>query len=168
MPAKTISIAGKDAPRDFIFCNFKVTREKWNKYKLSDNSILKTKFVLINIIAEKDYKKKLETRTRNKKIAIGIGIKSHNVTGIEAPENLRGKPAKKSYSMKELRSSAVEEDLDIEVIKETWNEYKLEDKGTIKIKNSPINVSRTNKYDGHGLPIYLIDFTADIKIKFKK
>jgi len=38
---------------DFVYADFEVVRERWNKYKLEDNSILKTKFVLINVILEK-------------------------------------------------------------------------------------------------------------------
>lgn len=117
--------------------------------------------MLLKKITERNLKRK-------GKVPIGIGIQSSYVAGIEAPISLRGKSEKRSYSTEELRSSIVEDDLDIEIIEETWNEYKLEDKGTIKIKSSPINVSRTNKLDKYGIPIYLVNSSVDMKIDFKK
>ena len=49
-----------------------------------------------------------------------------------------------------------------------WNIYELADgMFEMKVRNSPINISRTNKFDVYGIPIYLVDSTADIKIKAK-
>lgn len=81
---------------------------------------------------------------------------------------LRGEPDTKTYTIKELRSSIVKEDLDFEPLKQTWNAYNLENGIAIKVRNSPINVSRTSKFDNRGLPIYLVDSTADVKVKLPR
>jgi len=157
-----------EVPRDFIFVDFKVKREQWNKYKLEDGSILKTKFVLINVLMEKDFEEKIKTaRAKKEKVKLGFGIQSKNVVGVEVPPKLRGEPSTERYSSDELRASVVEEDVEvIEVITQRWNVYDLAN-GVfeMKVRNSPINVSRTNKFDVYGIPIYLVDSTADIKIR---
>jgi len=99
---------------------------------------------------------------------LGIGLQSNNVIAIEAPEALRGPPSEKDYSISELRSSIVDQDIVIQEGNETWSIYKLEDNGEIRVKNSPISVSRTNKYDRYGLPIYLVNFSADVGIKLPR
>jgi len=161
-------VSGEKIPRDFVFVNLEVVREGWNSYKLEDGSILKTKFVLINVIMEKNFKQKIEKARTEKGLGLGLGISSHNVIGVEAPIELRGEPSTKACSLDELRASVVKEDMDFDVIKETWNVYKLEEGIMMKARSSPINVSRTSKFDMHGLPIYLVDFTADVKVSLPK
>jgi len=156
---------------DFIYADFEVVRERWNKYKLEDNSILKTKFVLINVILEKtldeavkEFETFIEKGKKPKGVEMGIGFQSRNIMGIEAPRRLRGEPSSKKYKTKELRASIIKDDLDFEVLEETWNSYKLKNGITLKIRNSPINVSRTSKFDIRGTPIYVVDFGVDMKL----
>jgi len=159
-----------EVPRDFIFVDFKVKREEWNKYKLEDGSILKIKFVLINVLMEKDFEEKIKAaREKKERVKLGFGIQSKNVVGVEVPHELRGNPSTKIYTLDELRAAIVKEDLEItEVITQRWNIYELADgMFEMKVRNSPINISRTNKFDIYGIPIYLVDSTADIKIKAK-
>jgi len=47
-------------------------------------------------------------------------------------------------------------DLDFEVVKEDWNQYKLEDGSTIKVKVVVSKIIRTNKYLPNGEPIYVV------------
>jgi len=160
-------ITGK-VPADFVVVDFEVVREGWNRYKLEDEAVLKTKFVLISVVAEKNFKEIIERAKTEKGLKVGFGFQSHNVVGVEAPMRLRGEPDTKTYTIEELRSSIVKEDLDFEVLTETWNVYKLENGVMIKVRNAPINVSRTSKFDSRGLPIYLVDSTADVKVSLKE
>lgn len=166
---KSTAVPAKKVPADFVFADFEVVREGWNRYRLlEDNTILKTKFVLINVIMEKNYKEIMEKAKTEKGLKMGFGFKSQNVIGVEVPMRSRGEPDTKKYTIKELRSSIVKEDLDFETLKETWNVYKLKNGIEIKVRNTPINVSRTSKFDDRGLPIYLVDSTADLKVKLPK
>jgi len=156
---------------DFVYADFEVVRERLNKYKLEDNSILKTKFVLINVILEKtldeavkEFEILIEKGKKPEGLKMGIGFQSRNIMGIEAPRRLRGEPSSKTYKIEELRASIVKDDLDFEVSEETWNSYKLKNGITLKIRSSPISVSRTSKFDIRGTPIYVVDFGADIKM----
>ena len=146
------------------YVNFDIINEPWNKYKLSDGSILKSKFVLINVLTDKDFKENVKKSHIDKKDAIGLTMQSHNVVGVEVPENLRGPADNKIYSKQELRAAIVEDDLDTETLSETWNSYNVEGEITLKIKSTPIRVSRTNKFDSYGIPTYLYDFSADFKV----
>jgi len=166
---KSASVSVEKVPPDVVFVDFEVVREGWNKYRLiQDETILKTKFVLINVIMEKNYKKIMEGAKTEKGLKIGFGFQSQNVIGVEAPARLRGEPDTKTYTIEELRSSIVKEDLDFETLKETWNVYNLEDGITIKVRGAPIRVSRTSKFDSQGLPVYLVDSTADVKVTLPK
>jgi len=161
-------VSGEKLPRDFVFVSFEAAREGWNSYKLEDGSILKTRFVLINVIMEKNFKQKIEKARTEKGIGLGVGFSSNNVIGVEASIELRGEPSTKACSLDELRASVVKEDMDFDIIKETWNVYKLEEGIVMKARSSPITISRTSKFDSHGLPIYLVDFTADVKVSLPK
>ena len=165
---KSTSVSVKKVPPDFVFVDFEVVREGWNRYRLEDGTILKTKFVLISVTMEKNYKKIMERAKTEKGLKMGFGFKSQNVIGVEAHMRLRGESDTKTYTIGELRSSIVKEDLDFEVQTEIWNVYKLKNGITIKVRNSPINVSRTSKFDNRGLPIYLVDWTADVKMRLPK
>jgi hypothetical protein len=49
------------------------------------------------------------------------------------------------------------EDLDFETVKEDWNEYKLSDGSTLKVKTVLIGVRRLkNQYTPTGDPVYVI------------
>lgn len=47
-------------------------------------------------------------------------------------------------------------ELDFEIIKETWNKYKLEDGSIVRLKNPLIKVYKTDKSDVLGIPVYRI------------
>lgn len=156
-------------PRSLKYVDFEVGQEKWSKYKLEDDTILKCKFVLINVTTEKSLDKMIEEakRKREKGVKIPFGIQGRNVIGVETPERLRGEPSGK-YTPEELRSSIVKEDMNFEILEEHWNDYKLKNDMQLRIRNSTISVSRTSKFNSRGDPVYLVDSTADVKIKVPK
>lgn len=152
--------------KDFEYVAFEVEKEPWNRYRLEDKSILKTKFVLINIFAEKGWRQKIQKVKGSKdKVGIAMRLQPTTVAGVQVVQpKLFGTPATGNLTHQELASSVVKNDLDIEVIAESWNIYRLPENFVVKVKSSPVNVARTSKFDGEGVPIYLIDFSADIKI----
>jgi hypothetical protein len=169
MQAKSISNMSKRSILDFEYIGFEVERENWNKYRLEDKTILKTKFILINAFAEKGYKEKIQkARAEKRKEDFGFKFQPTTVTGVEAPPNLIGTPCSQRFTIQELESSVVKDDIDFETIAQTWNIYKLADDLVMKVRNAPMSVRRTSKFDSEGLPIYLVDFTADVKIGPRK
>jgi len=153
----------KVTPSNFQFVDFKVIREEWNKYKLEDGTIIKMKFVLISVMMEKSLEEFVKEAKERKgtKVGMGVVVQSRNVMGVEAPKKLRGQPSG-TYSHQDLQASIIKRDMDFEVITEKRNEYKLENGITIKVKSSPLEISKTSKYDQQGLPIYIVNSTADM------
>ena len=60
------------------------------------------------------------------------------------------------------------EDVEFETVKEDWNEYRLSDGATLKIKLVLVKVLRTNQYDQTGDPIYVVNSTNVVKAKVPK
>jgi hypothetical protein len=157
----------KPLPPNAKFVGFEIEKEDWDKYKLVDGSLLKARFILTGILMDKTID---EIRGILKELApgqvpkIGFGFRSQYLFATEPPQNLRGAPAVRKYSVEELRNSIVKEDIDFETLKSTWNSYRLENGITVKCRLSPTVVSRTNKFDEGGMPIYIIDSTIDVKV----
>ena len=139
-----------------ILISFEVKNEDWNVFQLEDDSILRAKFVLINILGKRSGK------------GFDGSLQSQNVLGVYAPEDLRRKPSE-PYTKEELAKSIVKDDVDVaKVIRQPWNEYELDTGLSLKVKIVPISIARTNKYDGEGMPIYLVNLSAIIKGKMPK
>jgi len=56
------------------------------------------------------------------------------------------------------------EDVDFEERKEFWNEYKLKDGTTIKVRLILIGVKRLKKYAPDGNPIYIINSNNVLRV----
>ena len=133
--------------------DFKIKNEDWSIFQLADGTLLKSKLVLINFLEK-----------RSGKGFEGI-MQLQNVLGVFSPEELRGKPSE-SYTQEELAKSIVNDDVDIaKVINQPWNEYELDNGISFKVKNIPVNIAKTDKYDKEGMPIYLVNATALAKGK---
>jgi len=131
---------------------FEILSEPWNKYKLSDKSILYVRTIAINII-KTGYDE--------------FGKPSYSVTTTtiyhaRAPKELRGNPTMPPPTLEILMDSIVEE-VNLIPEREDWNHYKLEDGTTIKLKTVLPKVQRTTKYDQLGEPLYII-YSQDIVI----
>lgn len=136
-----------------ILVDFKVHKEEWSIFQLADDTTLKSKLVLINIFGRRSGKGFEGT------------LQIQNVLGVFSPEELRGKPSK-PYTKEELANSIVKDDVDIaKVIQQPWNEYELDDGTLVKIKNVPVHIARTSRFDREGMPIYFVDSTTIVKGK---
>lgn len=137
--------------------DFEVLKEPWNKYEISDGSVLKTKFIL----------KKIQVKELSEKKA-NFNIDSQNLTVIYPATELKGEPDNKAYSPVELKKAVKKEDLRYNISQEEWNEYLLDDATRIRVKTTVIRISRTSKFDKVGDPIYLVDTSAIVDIKRPK
>jgi hypothetical protein len=138
------------------YIDFKATHEDWSEYKLADGTILKARFVLIKVVDEGEYDEHGNPV---------YGINSINAVGVLVPEKLRGEPSETKYSRSELEASIVDEDIEFEKIKEGWNTYELENGAKISVKLVLVSVSRTNKFDSRGEPIYIFNIQPLMKGK---
>lgn len=133
--------------------DFEVIDEPWNKYELSDQSILKTRYIL------KTVHRSIVNGKNNYR---GDGIP---LTIILVPPKLKGRSDPKKYSPKELQANIDKEDMKFRIIHEEWNEYLLDDCITIRMKSTMTNISRTKKRDHNGDPIYNVDSNVLVQVK---
>lgn len=129
---------------EFGYTEFEKLKEEWNAYRVQDGSTVLLKLVLIWV---RLFEKKGEGTMRYK-------VKTGKII-IPAPE-LCGKPAVRKYTRTELKESIVEENLEFGLVEDSWNEYKLEDGSTLRIKPVLSKVSRTDKFNEDGEPIYIL------------
>lgn len=125
---------------------FEIIKEPWNKYKLEDSTIIKTRFILIHVVKE----------GVDESGGPIYNFNSDNVVGAVAPKELIGTPSNRTYTLEE-RMSSIEKELSFETIQEDWNEYKLADEVILKVKLVLIKVAKTSLRDGRGQPLYLVN-----------
>lgn len=147
-----------------IFVDFKTNREEWNKYKLTDDTLIRAKMVFSGFAMEENLDEVAKKVKPDQKLKIGLAFRSTTLFAVESPQKLRGSSDSKRYSVEELRTSIVDKEIDFETRKAVWNSYTLENGINVKVRISPISISRTSKFDNFGMPTYLVDFGADIKM----
>lgn len=126
--------------------DFDVMREPWNVYQLEEGPILRIKYVMTRVLRKK------EAGGR-----VGYAFKGQNVVSFShIPDELKGTPTQAIYSPMELQTSIVNDDVRYSTLIEEWNEYYTEDGASIRVKLTVVKVSRTNKTDKEGDPVYLV------------
>jgi len=126
----------------FTEMEFETEKENWNYYQLADGSKLKIKIIIANILEDRLNKDKTE-----------YSINWSNVLGVIPHKRMKNKKQKPI------------DDLNFEVINETSNEYSLSDGTKISVKPNLSQISRTDKLDQMGKPIYVIQSLPSVKIK---
>ncbi len=139
---------------DFEYVEVKKAKEDWNIYKLDDGAEVRTKFVLVKVIRQKGL---------GKAGTPIYGVNSTNAVGVFVPKRLRDKPSSRKYSRSELEKSITKRDLDYNTKRESWNRYVLEDGTVLQIKLAMVEISKTDKFDNKGEPIYIVRTNPLIK-----
>ncbi len=86
---------------------------------------------------------------------IGYELEGQYISSLHhVPDHLKGLRSETRYTEEELKSSIIEEDVKYNTLAEEWCEYIAEDGTRIRIKSTVTKVSRTNKTDKRGDPIY--------------
>lgn len=141
--------------------DFEILREPWNKYSLKDGTNLKSRFILLKI------KKRLAPATVTEK-KTEYGFEGQNLTvAYNVPSELKGPSSNAQYSPQQL-SESKKDDISYDTLGEEWNEYVLEDGTTLRIKNTVVSVSRTDKADKNGDPVYFVTNSQILGIKPRK
>lgn len=127
--------------------DFEILREPWQKYSVEDGSYVKSRFVITKF-------KKREPTTAEERLA--YGFEGQNiVVAYNVPPERKGTPSTETYSPEQLADGAQE--MRYTIVSEEWNEYVLEDGATVRIKNNVTSITRTNKFDRNGDPIYVVN-----------
>ena len=136
--------------------DFEIIKEPWNKYQISDNSILKTRTIL----------KKIDRVMEGDKISFTMDAQT--LTVIYADPTLKGTPNPKPVTNEEMMKSIDKPDMRYDTSSQEFNEYLLDDGTKIKIFSNVTAVSRTTLKDIHGDPVYRIQSANNIEIKPSK
>jgi hypothetical protein len=108
-----------------------------------------------------------EREITGKAASFGVSANTKSVVGVEAHPKLRGIPSG-SLLQEELRKHITKEDLAVKETLEPWNEYRIENGITLKIRYTLLNVDLTDLYDSQGSPVYLISGTLQMKLRLPK
>jgi len=127
--------------------SFEVIREPWNIYELPDGTLLKVKHVLKRVFKRRDPEGKISWETDVQAI----------ITLSHVPEKSKGPPSTTGYSHEQLLSQIVERDITYKTLSEEWNEYILEDGTKLRMKFTVARISKTDKFDRRGEPIYIVE-----------
>ena len=82
---------------------------------------------------------------------------------LSVPTGLRGPPSCQQYSPTDLASAVVRRNLRFVKTRETANEYVTASGERFELSLVLADVSRTNKFDATGNPIYLVNTQVNIQ-----
>jgi hypothetical protein len=131
MEIKKIDDLGKEL-------DFTIVSEEWNRYNLSDGSVLKIRPIVVKIF---------ETEQKTPTGEPVFGFASLNVASVTVPDELK-KPSKGEEN--------IETPVEFEPVKEIWNTFTLEERFNLKVKLVVSRVTRTSKVNQFGEPIYFV------------
>lgn len=145
--------------RDWVLVIFKVQKEDWVYYDLSDGTRMKFK-----LVARMVYRSK--SRTDGK----GRPIYSVDIAPVMAlssfPESLRRTPSIGSITYRRLEKMQPEEKVTFEMMKdsnETCSVYLLDDGAVMTSAFKLASASRTKLRDNTGAPVYQTRWNVDTK-----
>ena len=131
--------------------DFKVIKEFWDAYNLSDGTILKNRVILTGV------KKWDNSSKENKDNEYEFDFQS--IQSFIFSKKSKGNPHTKLYTKQELDES-YKIDIVHNTISEKWNEYVINDDGTkLKLKSTITRITKSDIFLQNGDPIY------NVKIK---
>lgn len=140
------------------YLQFDALSEPWVTYNLSDQSKLRLKTVVVNIIKTGQYDE------FGKPV---YGVMSNTIQVVRAPKELRGNPTNPMPTPQQINDSIIE-DVNSSVENDEWNTYRCEDGTTINLKVIIVSIKRTSKVDPLGEPIYMVSTQNMIKDEVPK
>lgn len=132
------------------FEDFKIEKEDWNVYKLTDGTILKLRQILLAV--------RKDPATGDLQPSL-----SNLIMAVLPPKILQGASSSLKYSPQELSESVIEGGVKYEVVQEVANEYVTKGGLKLVVRLRSINVGKTSKYDASGYPIYLVNAATEIQ-----
>ena len=130
------------------FVDFKIIRENWNKYELDDGSIIRTRFILSQIVSTE------EPAPQDDDLNLGF-MEPRIITSIFAPIDKRGTPDR-NYSVPELEKFVINKDC--KIINKTINDPSIymTESMLIFVYNVIDRIEKTSKFSASGMPHYIV------------
>ena len=144
---------------DYELVDFDVIRESWHVYELEDDTVIRTKNVLMTIIDAGPLEESEASTPGMRKY--GFGLKLLNM--VHSPKHLRG-PKGKAWPISELEKFIIQRNLKFRQIKDGGNcEYRTK-KSQIIVSTRVKHVDKTSKFDANGMPSYIIRTESQILV----
>ncbi len=136
---------------DLSVLDFKVIKEFWDAYDLSDGTRLKNRVILTGV-------KKFEKYHKDSK-GNEYEFDFQSIQSFIFSKKSKGNPHAKLYTKQELDGS-YKIDIVHNAVSEKWNEYMIDDDGAkLKLKSTVTRISKSDIFLQNGDPIY------NVKIK---
>ncbi|WP_458743401.1 hypothetical protein [Candidatus Nitrosocosmicus sp. T] len=137
---------------EFVTLDFKVIKEYWDSYLLSDDTKLKSRVVLTGV--------KKSTVNPSKEYEFNF----QSIQSFIFSDKATGQQHKKLYTKEEVESSYNKE-IVFSTTSEKWNEYLLDDDTRVRLKNTIAGVTKSDLYLQNGDPIYNVKIRVLSKVK---
>ena len=137
--------------------DFKVIKEFWDEYNLSDGTVLKNRVILTGVKKLDSQYKDNKDNKDNKGNEYEFDFQS--IQSFIFSKKSKGNPHSKLYTKQELDDS-YKMDIVHNAVSEKWNEYMINDDGAkLKLKSTVTRISKSDIFLQNGDPIY------NVKIK---
>jgi hypothetical protein len=137
---------------EFITLDFKVIKEYWDSYLLSDDTKLKSRVILTGV--------KKSTVNPSKEYEFNF----QSIQSFIFSDKATGQQHRKLYTKEEVESSYNKE-IVFSTTSEKWNEYLLDDDTRVRLKNTIAGVTKSDLYLQNGDPIYNVKIRVLSKVK---
>jgi hypothetical protein len=140
---------------DYGYVDFKTIKEGWSEYSLEDGTIIRARVLLLKIVREgHDFK-----------------FNEESFATVFCPPESKGPLGSSKISPDEMAKIVVSlknEDVNVIISKEYWNEYELNTGDKVSSKVVLVSTSQTDRYDEIGDPIYTIQLQTLHKVIQKR
>ena len=137
---------------EFVTLDFKVIKEYWDSYLLSDDTKLKSRVVLTGV--------KKSTVNPSKEYEFNF----QSIQSFIFSDKATGQPHMKLYTKEEVESSYNKE-VTFSTTSEKWNDYLLNDDTRVRLKNTIAGITKSDLYLQNGDPIYNVKIRVLSKVK---
>jgi hypothetical protein len=137
---------------EFVTLDFKVIKEYWDSYLLSDDTKLKSRVILTGV--------KKSTVNPSKEYEFNF----QSIQSFIFSDKATGQQHRKLYTKEEVESSYNKE-IVFSTTSEKWNEYLLDDDTRVRLKNTIAGVTKSDLYLQNGDPIYNVKIRVLSKVK---
>ena len=124
-------------------------------YNIDNGTILKV-YTLVN---------SLHPDPKNLK---SVAVDSQDIILTFTPQSQRGEPSTTALTQKQLVEGILEEDVNVEPLRENFSTHSVSDGSTLSIKTIVGQVSKTKYFNREGVPIYIVNSSIVPKIKKTK
>ncbi len=137
---------------EFVTLDFKVIKEYWDSYLLSDDTKLKSRVVLTGV--------KKSTVNPSKEYEFNF----QSIQSFIFSDKATGQQHRKLYTKEEMESSYNKE-ISFSTTSEKWNEYLLDDDTKVRLKNTIAGITKSALFLQNGDPIYNVKIRVLSKVK---